>query len=86
MRKVVGCLYRKLLFPNTVKQPGTRVAGQITVNALSTRRFVREDAQTKFKPNVWCPLLCMATNVSSSSCEIYPGKRLQNEVFSTREG
>jgi len=76
MRKVVGCLYRKLLFPNTVKQPGPRVAGQITVNALSTRRFVREDAQTKFKTDAWCPLHWLVTNVSSSSCAIYPGKRL----------
>lgn len=39
MRERVGCLNRKLLSPNTVRQPGPRAAGQSTVDALSTGRF-----------------------------------------------
>lgn len=49
MREIVGCLTRKLLSLNVVKQPGPRAAGQIALDAQSTRRFVKGDAQDESK-------------------------------------
>lgn len=45
MRELVGCLTRKLLSLNVVKQPGPGAAGQIAVDAQSTRRMVKGDPQ-----------------------------------------
>jgi len=45
VREIVGCLTRKLLSLNVVKEPDPRAAGQITLDAQSTRSFVKEDAQ-----------------------------------------
>lgn len=52
MREIVGCLTRKLLSLNVVKQPGPRAAGQIALDAQSTRRFVKGDAQDESK-HLW---------------------------------
>lgn len=49
IREIVGCLTRKLLSLNVVKQPGPRAAGQIAFNAQSTRRFVKGGAQDESK-------------------------------------
>lgn len=49
MKEIVGCLSRKLLSFNVVKQPGPRAAGQITLDAQSTRRFVKGDARNESK-------------------------------------
>lgn len=49
MREIVGCLTRKLLSLNVVKQPGPRAAGQIALDARSTRSFVKGDAQDESK-------------------------------------
>lgn len=41
MRKIVGCLTRKLLSLNAVKQPGPRAAKQIALDTQRTERFVK---------------------------------------------
>lgn len=52
MRKVVGCLNRKLLFPNTVKQPGLRVAGQISCQCPEHREVGKGGCSDQVQ--AWC--------------------------------